>query len=57
MKLNVDLLPKMDNYTDVHAMSLTPLMEGMHTLEALDMVRPVISLHVAFPSMFEWLVT
>jgi hypothetical protein len=39
MKVGVDLLPKMDNYTDLHSMSLSPLMEGMHTLEALDMVR------------------
>lgn len=40
IKLNIGMLPKMDNYTDIDSISLSPLMEGVHTREALDLVRP-----------------
>lgn len=39
MKLGVELLPKMDNYVDVDSVTLTPLMEGVHTREAVELVR------------------
>jgi hypothetical protein len=39
MKLGVGMLPKMDNYTALDAVSLAPLMEGVHTKEAIEMVR------------------
>lgn len=39
IKLGVGMLPKMDNYTDLEAVNLSPLMEGVHTKEAIDMVK------------------
>jgi hypothetical protein len=39
IKLGISMLPKMDNYTDIASASLTPLMEGVHSKEALQLVR------------------
>lgn len=38
VELGISMLPRTDNYTDVPAMSLQPLMEGVHSQEALDLV-------------------
>lgn len=38
MELGISMLPRSDNYTAVAAVSLQPLMEGVHTKEALDLV-------------------
>lgn len=39
MELGISMLPRSDNYTDAAAVSLQPLMEGVHSKEALDLVR------------------
>lgn len=39
MKLGVNMLPKMDNYTKVEDVDLKNLMEGVHTKEAMELVR------------------
>lgn len=38
MELGISMLPRSDNYTDLPAVSLQPLMDGVHTKEALDLV-------------------
>ena len=39
MKLGVGMMPKMDNYTALEGLSLGPLMDGVHTKEAIELVR------------------
>jgi hypothetical protein len=39
IKLGIGMMPKMDNYTSIEAVSLEPLMEGVHTKEAIELVR------------------
>lgn len=39
MKLGVGMLPPAENYTDVPGVNLKPLMEDVHTSQAMDMVR------------------
>lgn len=39
VKLGVGLLPAMDDYTKVEPVTLTPLMEGVHSKEAIELVR------------------
>lgn len=50
MELGISMLPRTDNYTDVAAMSLQPLMEGVHSKEALDLVR----FSLCWPSAGPW---
>lgn len=39
MKLGVGMLPPSENYTDVPSVNLQPLMEDVHTNQAMDLVR------------------
>lgn len=39
MKLGVTMLPPAENYTDVPTVNLQPLMEDVHTNQAMDLVR------------------
>jgi hypothetical protein len=38
VKLGIGMLPKMDNYMAIETVTLSPLMEGLHTKEALQLV-------------------
>jgi len=38
IKLGVSMLSKMDNYTALDAVNMEPLMSGIHSQEAIDMV-------------------
>ena len=42
-KIGVGMLPSLDNYTNLESVSLQPLMEGVHTKEAIELVRSMCS--------------
>eukprot|EP01026_Neomeris_dumetosa_P009403 TRINITY_DN1317_c0_g1_i10.p2 TRINITY_DN1317_c0_g1~~TRINITY_DN1317_c0_g1_i10.p2 ORF type:complete len:185 (-),score=38.58 TRINITY_DN1317_c0_g1_i10:2-556(-) len=39
VRLNIDMMPRMDGVVDIRDHDLTTLMEGVHSREALEMVR------------------
>jgi hypothetical protein len=39
LKLGVNMLPPASNYTDVPSVNLQPLMDDVHTSQAMDLVR------------------
>lgn len=46
VKLGVSMLTKMDNYTAAGAVNMEPLLSGIHSQEAIDLVRFQFSIHV-----------
>ena len=54
MKLGVGMMPKMDNYTALEGLSLGPLMDGVHTKEAIEMVRVCCGICTSIALVWPW---
>jgi Protein of unknown function (DUF760) len=48
MKLGIGMLPRLDNYTALESVTLEPLMDGVHTKEALKLARAALLALQAF---------